>query len=145
LIAPQQLTKNRIVVDTDVVSFIFKKDVRTDFFRPYLLHRTLAISFVTVAQLYYGAYKANWGVSRIAQLENHIKNYVILPYDYLICRKWAQIRSHCETKGYRIESSDAWIAACTLHHDCALATNNGKHFQYIDDLIVICPGFERFI
>jgi len=145
LIDPNQLTKHRILVDTDVVSYIFKKDIRADFFRPYLLHRMVAISFMTVAQLYYGAYKANWGSNRIIQLENHVKNYVILPYDYLVCQKWAQIRTQCESKGYRIESSDAWIAACALRHDCALATNNGQHFQYIDNLIVIAPGFKGFI
>lgn len=71
----------------------FKRDPRAEFYHPYFLHRTLAITFMSVAQLYYGAYKAGWGLERITQLENQIKNYVVLPYDYLICQEWAQIGS----------------------------------------------------
>lgn len=111
--APHQLTKSRILVDTDVVSFIFKRDTRADYFKPFLLHKTAAISFVTVAQLLYGAFKANWGSNRLNQLENHIKNYVVLPYDFLLCQSWAQLRVKCESEGYRIEYADAWIGAST--------------------------------
>ena len=141
MISPQQLTKNRIVVDTDVVSFIFKKDERANFFAPYLVNRTLAISFMTVAELYYGAYKDGWGANRITQLENTIKNYVVLPYDYLVCQDWANIRRQREVKGLSMSHADIWIAACALRHDCALATNNGVHFRGIDTLVVISPTF----
>lgn len=140
MIGPEHITKNRIVVDTDVFSFIFKRETHAAYFRPYLFNKTLALSFMTVAQLYYGAYKNDWGPNRIARLENQIKNYVILPYDYLVCQQWARIRRECELKGYTIEASDAWIAACALRHDCALATNNSRHFQNIDNLVLISPG-----
>jgi len=77
---------------------------------------------MTVAQLYYGAYKNHWGELRVAQLENQIRNYVVLPYDYLICREWAQIRHECELQGSSMEHGDIWIAACARYHDCAVAT-----------------------
>ena len=140
MIEPQHITKNRILVDTDVFSYIFRGDAQAEFFRPYLLHKTLAVSFVTVAQLYYGAYKADWGQNRITRLENQLKNYVILPYDYLVCQYWAQIRKDCESQGHRIEHADNWIAACALRYECALATNNRKHFEAIKNLELICPG-----
>jgi len=140
LITPSNLTKNRIVVDTDVFSYTFKGDTRAEFFRPFFMHRTLSLSFVTVGQLYYGAYKDGWGETRITRLENQIKNYVVLPWDYLICQQWARIRSECEIKGHSMEDSDIWIAACARHYDCALATNNGRHFRHIDNLTIICPG-----
>jgi predicted nucleic acid-binding protein len=138
---PQLITKNRILVDTDVFSYIFHGDTQAQFFRPYLLNKTLAVSFMTVAQLYYGAYKANWGQSRITHLENQLKNYVILPYDYLVCQYWAQVRKECESHGHSIEHADNWIAACALRYDCALATNNRKHFEVIKNLELISPGF----
>lgn len=140
MIDPRQITKSRIVVDTDVFSYIFRADTQAEFFRPYLLHRTLALSFMTVAQLYYGAYKRDWGPNRIARLENAMKNYVVLPYDRLVCQQWARIRKQCEDAGHPIETLDAWIAACALQHDCALATNNSRHFQYVQNLELISPG-----
>lgn len=137
--------KGRIVVDTDVVSYIFRKDTRADYFRPYLEHRTLAISFMTVAELYYGARKNNWSQPKIIQLENTIKNYVVLPYDYLVCQEWARIRTTVESKGFPMSHSDLWIAACALRYDCALATNNGTHFANIAELTLISPGLAPAI
>ncbi len=134
------LAKNRIVVDTDVVSYIFNGHTQAEFFQPHLVNKTLAVSFMTVAQVYYGAYHAGWGNNRLTRLENHLKNYVVLPYDYELCLKWASIRQDCEKGGKSIEHSDCWIAACALRHDCALATNNGKHFRHVKGLALISPG-----
>jgi len=141
LISPEALAKNRIVVDTNVVSYIFNGHTQAEFFKPYLANKTLALSFMTVAELYYGAYHAGWGISRLTKLEHHLKNYVILPYDYELCLKWAAIRQMTENKRRGIGHSDCWIAACALRHDCALATNNGKHFEHIEELPVISPSF----
>jgi len=142
MIGADNLPKSRIVVDTDVFSYIFRDDPRAGYYKPHFLHRTLALSFMTVGQLYYGAYKDRWGESKIARLENEMRNYVVLPYDHLLCREWAQIRAECSFKGLSIEQSDAWIAACARYYGCAIATNNGRHFRRVEGLTVICPGFE---
>lgn len=142
MISPEALAKNRIVVDTDVVSYIFNGHTQAEFFRPYLANKTLAVSFMTVAQLYYGAYHAGWGTNRLTRLEYHLKNYVILPYDYDMCLRWAAIRQDSESKGRSIEHADCWIAACAVRHDCALATNNGRHFKHIAGLLLISPGLS---
>lgn len=96
---------------------------------------------MSVAELYYGAYKAGWGVNSITRLDNAIKLYVILPYDYLVCETWAKVRRQREVKGLSMSHSDIWVAACALRHDCPLLTNNGVHFRNIDDLVVISPTF----
>jgi tRNA(fMet)-specific endonuclease VapC len=124
-----------------VFSFIFRKDTRAEYFAPYLLHKTLALSFMSVAESYYGAYKDNWGVGKITTLENAIKNYLILPYDYLVCQHWGDIKNQKEIKGLAMSHSDLWVAAVARRHNCPLATNNGAHFRGIDGLVVISPGF----
>lgn len=140
MISPEALAKNRIVVDTDVVSYIFNGHTQAEFFKPYLANKTLAVSFMTVAELYYGAYHAGWGTNRLIKLEHHLKNYVVLSYDYALCLKWAAVRQDSESTRRCIEHSDCWIAACALRHDCALATNNGRHFEHIGELLLISPG-----
>lgn len=140
MISPEALNKNRIVVDTDVVSYLFNGHTQADFFKPYFSNKTLAVSFMTVAQLFYGARHANWGSNKRTTLENHLKNYVVLPYDYELTLKWASMRNDCEKNGYPIEHGDCWIAATALRHDCALATNNGKHFIHVTGLALISPG-----
>lgn len=139
---PDSIKENSILVDTDVFSFIFRGDSRAEYFQPYLVRRTPAMSFMSVAELYYGAYKSGWGATRVARLESTIKNYVVLPYDYLVCQQWAQIRRQLEVKGHSMSHSDLWIAACALRYGCALATNNASHFCNVDGLIIICSGSD---
>jgi tRNA(fMet)-specific endonuclease VapC len=40
-----------IVVDTDVLSYLFKGDTRGDLYRPHLDGQVLLISFMTLAEL----------------------------------------------------------------------------------------------
>jgi tRNA(fMet)-specific endonuclease VapC len=47
----QPPSRDRMVVDTDVVSFLFKRDSRADRYRPYMTGRLLVVSFMTVAEL----------------------------------------------------------------------------------------------
>jgi predicted nucleic acid-binding protein len=47
-----------LVVDTDVVSYVFRGDSRSAGFAPILNNRTLVISFMTVAEL------DRWAISR---------------------------------------------------------------------------------
>lgn len=95
---------------------------------------------MTIAQLFYGAYHAGWGSNRLTRLENHLKNYVVLPYNYDLCLTWASLRNDTEKNQLSIEHADCWIAATALQHDCALATNNGRHFLHIKGLALISPS-----
>jgi len=133
-------TGERIVVDTDVFSFIFNGHTNAMFYEPHLSHKTLAISFMSIAELYYGAFFNKWGIQRINKLERQLKNYVVLPYDYNVCLKWAEIKRQCESDGYPIDQGDCWIAACAVRHGCPLATGNGNHFKHVKDLVLISPG-----
>jgi hypothetical protein len=44
-----------VVVDTDVLSYTFKRDTRHTLYRPHLDGRTLLISFMTLAEVDYWA------------------------------------------------------------------------------------------
>jgi tRNA(fMet)-specific endonuclease VapC len=136
---PPGVTISRILVDTDVVSYLFGNKPEADFFREYLLNRTLAVSFMTVAELYFGAYKRGWGSRRIGELENYLKNYVVVPYDYLVCQRWARVRADRRRMGLPIGVADTWHAACALVHACALATNDTRDFLEIPGLELIAP------
>ena len=117
MILPEDVTQARTLVDTDVFSYILKRETRADFFKPYLLHRTAAISFMSVAELYYGAYKDEWRDPRITGLENCLKNYVVLPYDYEVARLWGVVRVEHQKRGHDIGQGDCWIAATALSLD----------------------------
>jgi len=50
-----------VILDTDVCSFLFKRDTRGELYRPHLEGKTPCLSFQTVAELYQWAEIHNWG------------------------------------------------------------------------------------
>ncbi|HBQ28178.1 hypothetical protein HY02_08085 [Peptococcaceae bacterium SCADC1_2_3] len=131
-----------LVIDTDVVSFLFKRDTRAWLYRPYLQDKYLVVSFMTVAELYQWAYIRRWGKKRLVQLELVIKKYIVPPFDVELCRIWAGIRVERQAKGAPISVQDAWIAATALRYGIPLVTHNNGDFKEIDGLIVVSIAQE---
>ena len=52
-----------VVLDTDVVSFLLKRDTRARLYLPYLRDRQSLISSMTEAELEQWALLANWGIN----------------------------------------------------------------------------------
>ncbi len=128
------------LIDTDIASFIFKGSNYADPYLPILSGQELALSFMTVAELFQWAILRQWGDRRLAQLEQYLTNYVIISVDQPLCRKWAQIRAVRQNMGWVISPQDAWIAATALRHGLPLVTHNIKDFREISNLQLILPS-----
>lgn len=131
------MTIPRILVDTNVISFLMRGDSRGLAYAPHLQGKLGAISFVTVGEIYYGAEKARWGQARRMKIETALRNFVVIPYDHEIARGYGRIVADRERLGMPISFADAWIAACAFRHGTPLLTHNPKHFEAIPDLQVI--------
>jgi tRNA(fMet)-specific endonuclease VapC len=70
-----------VVVDTDVVSFLFKRDSRAPLYRRHLLGQTLYVSFMTVAELQRWALASNWGPTKQARLDRSLQRYNVVLVD----------------------------------------------------------------
>jgi tRNA(fMet)-specific endonuclease VapC len=126
---------NTLLLDTDVFSFLFKDHPLAEPYRPRVKGHTLAISFMTVAELYQGAYRAGWGARQIARLESRIAGYVVIPSTHAMSKRWGEVRFL--RRQQPISPEDAWIAAAALQQGCALVTHNARDFQGIPGLIII--------
>ncbi len=74
-----------ILLDTNIVSYLFKQDTRTARYAPHLLDREFAIAMMTVAEFFQWAAICR-GKPRIARLEQLLESYTILPVDIDLCR-----------------------------------------------------------
>jgi tRNA(fMet)-specific endonuclease VapC len=54
-----------VIVDTDVVSFLLKKDTRAELYRPHLDGLPKIISFMTLVELRRWKIQNNWGVKNL--------------------------------------------------------------------------------
>ena len=127
-----------LVLDTNIVSFLMRGHRLADIYRPHLEGFTLAISFMTVGELYEGAYRAGWGRERLTRLEKTIRAYVVIPFGFEISRQWGAIR--CERRKRTIAVDDAWIAATARAYASPLVTHNPKDFQDIEGLKIIAEA-----
>ncbi len=128
---------SKVVLDTNIVSYIMKGHTLAQSYQPHLQGKLLAISFITVGELYYGAEKDRWGEQKRKKLETTLRNFVVIPYDHEIARHYGMVVAARKRKGRPISSNDAWIAACALRHSVPLVTHNANDFELIDGLQII--------
>lgn len=133
----------RLVVDTDVASFVFKWHPE---FAPLYIDMIrgseLVVSFMTVAEMRQGALGANWGPRRCEVLEAYLADFSVLHSDTLLCSTWAAVRNQSARKGRQISSADAWIAATALVLSAPLVTNNPKDYRHLDNLQLVSAPAE---
>jgi len=123
-------SKKRLIVDTDVASYIFK-------WHPDYHGSQLIVSFMTVAEMRQGALVAGWGSRKRELLEAYLSEFRVLHSDSLLCLTWAEVRNESRRKGRPISVADAWIAATALVLSLPLVTNNPKDFRHLDGLQII--------
>jgi tRNA(fMet)-specific endonuclease VapC len=124
------------LVDTDVYSYLMNGTGYAALYRPHVEGKLVAISFITVGELYDGAFRKNWGAERIADLKDRLRSVTIVPYDDSVCRTYAEIKSAMQSKGKTVDDNDLWIAACAIRHGIPLVSNNFKHFDGIPGLVL---------
>ncbi len=113
-----------IVLDTSVVSYIFNRDSRASYYLGRISGDTSAISFQTIEEMWFGAFKGNWGERRRNQLSLHLQQYEIIWPSPELVETCAHLRMDREKAGRRLEVADAWIAATALMLQCPLASHD---------------------
>ena len=129
-----------VVIDTDVVSYLFKSHPNAFHYLPDLTDRTPVISFMAQAELDRWVLEARWGEARRKRLREYLERFVVLPYDRALCAKWAEVTVAAQARGRRIECADAWIAATALLVGAPLITHNRNDYLGVPGLTLISHG-----
>jgi predicted nucleic acid-binding protein len=125
------------VVDTDVVSFLFKSDPRAHPYLSLLSDRKLLVSFMTEAELEQWILLARWGADRIWRFRAFMNRFASVPSSRDLILQWAAVMVAARANGRRIEAADAWIAATALLYGAFLITHNSKDNLGVPNLIVL--------
>jgi predicted nucleic acid-binding protein len=126
-----------LVVDTDVISFLYKRDTRAELYRPHLISPPFLISFMTLAELRSWMRHRNWGVARRRRLERYLQRYQVVYATDALCERWAEATDSARRNGKPIGAADVWIAVTTLLQDVPLITHNRTHYLGVEGLTVI--------
>jgi len=126
-----------VVIDTNVISYIFKRDTRGELYKPHVEGRLTMIAAQTFAELEVMPLKNNWGSKRYIALHAYLKKFVFVEANEEISLLWAKVQVDAHRAGHPISFGDSWIAATALAYDAPLVTHNRKDFENVQGLIVI--------
>lgn len=126
-----------IVVDTDVVSYIFKEDTRGALYESHLDGKLALISFMTLAELRLWSLLRNWGDARQQRLEVFLQDHIVIHSSHQLCSKWAEATRSAIRNGCPIDTADAWVAATALLYGVPLVTHNRNHYLGVEGLTLI--------
>lgn len=126
-----------VVLDTDVVSFLFKNDTRAQRYIPHLRDRQWLVSFMTEAELEQCALLSSWKSKRTEWLRVFLARFVIVPSSHDLVLRWAEVMVAAGRAGRRTETADAWIAATASLYNAALITHNANDYLGVPGLSLI--------
>ena len=123
------------MLDTNICIYIIKK-------RPLSVKKRflsfeigeLCLSSITVAELFYGAYKSQQVTKNLDALKKFLTPFDIVDFDYKASIEYGKIRASLEKRGQIIGNMDMQIAGHALSLGMTLVTNNTKEFDRIDTL-----------
>lgn len=122
-----------IVLDTNIVSFIFRRDAKASYYLERIADDIAVISFQTLEEAWFGAVKNQWGETRMHSLDEHLQRYPVIWPNREVAEICAGLRAERERVGRALRLSDCWIAATALWLGCRLATHDAD-FQDIPGL-----------
>ena len=67
-----------IVLDTSVVSIFMRQEESAAYYQNWTMGRRAVISFQTLEELWFGAYKRGWGDRRINDLRQSLDQYEVV-------------------------------------------------------------------
>ena len=111
-----------IVLDTNVVSYIFNNDSRARFYTEQIRGQHAFISFQSLEEIWHGAYRNRWGNRRKDELTEYLERYEVLWPNRDLVDACALLRAERKRAGRELDVADAWIAATALMLNCPLAT-----------------------
>lgn len=124
---------SKCLIDTNVFVDLLRNNLDLETFN---FSGDLAISTISLSELYYGAERTNNPKQSFNLIDNLIEdlNLKILPFDEESSKIFAKLKTDLEKKGQKLEDFDLLIAATAISQKLILLTNNVKHFKRIKDL-----------
>lgn len=130
-----------VVVDTDTLSWILDPRPRPQGERARTLvgGPTAVISFVSAAELRYGALRAGWGELRLRRLARSLADLDVIQSDQRLIERSAELRAWASRAGHglahKIHEADRWVATTALALDLELVAGD-RIFEGVPDLVL---------
>lgn len=121
------------LIDADWVVRALAGDMETRAALARLCPEGISISWVTVGEIYEGAYGKSDPQAALAAYREFLQPFPILDLNDPIMERFAQVRADLRRRGQIIPDLDLLAAATALHYDLTVLTSD-RHFQRVPGL-----------
>lgn len=97
----------------------------------------VAISMVSLAELYEGGYYSRNQANDEAALRDFVRTVNVLGIDEEVTRIFGRERGRLRSLGKTVGDLDLLIGTTAIRHDLTLLTNNRRHFELLERLRII--------
>jgi tRNA(fMet)-specific endonuclease VapC len=121
------------LLDTDICSAHMRRP--TSLAHRFVQHTgQLAVSSVTLAELFAGAYKHSQANRLLALIGDLRQEVEVVDFDAACAEMFGKVRGTLLQQGISVPTTDLMIAAAALVHNLTLVTHNTADFQNIPGL-----------
>ena len=123
----------QFLLDTDMCIYLLNGDVRVKDGVAAVGVEAIAVSVLTVGELYFGAYNS----SRVEANVTRIRTFLaapgpcVLPIDNTAAESFGRFKAALRRTGQPIGDLDLLIAGVAVSHGLKIVTNNTAHFERI--------------
>ena len=128
------------LLDTNWLIQLLAGHKETATFHRHLHPETIAVSFITVGEIYDVAFAYANPQAHLSSFRQFLAPFTLLNLNDPIMERFADIRSLLRRRGELIADFDILIGATVLQYDLALLTYNTRHFKCIPDLKFYPPA-----
>lgn len=101
-----------------------------------LKERGLALSVVSLAEVYEGIFYSTDPVGNEADLNDFLRGVVVIGIDEGTCKLFGRERGRLRTSRKTLGDLDLLIGSTALQHELTLLTGNRRHLELIQALII---------
>ena len=121
----------KYLVDTDwAVYFLRGKDTYVSELKR-LAPKGLAISIISLAELYEGVYCAVDPYAREESLQSFPEGLTVLGVNHGVARTFGQLRAELRKQGVTVADMDLLIGSTAIFHNLILLADNRRHYEKI--------------
>lgn len=113
-----------LIADTDVVSYMCRRDARGRAFSDLIGEHPTGITLLSIAESRKGAVYGNWGDPEIAYVHASLSRFFVVESNAEIANVCGGLLGRCKQIGVSISWPDAWAAATALWLDVPLVAHD---------------------
>lgn len=96
----------------------------------------LGLSVISLAELYEGVYYSTDPEGNERDLNDFLRGIALVGIDSETCKVFGNERGRLRAAKKMIGDFDLLIASTALQHSLTLLTNNRRHFEVVDNLVI---------